>query len=306
MLDSELRKFILLIGSFVDVLGTSIFQSPALLSLFTLKNENLRMISNVIAIFRKELQGYFASPLSYIIAGFFWLFSGVLFILMLQGTAYFQLGLLEQESSGIPVGAVDVASEFLQSFFGMMALVVLPPTLSVLSMGLYAEERKRGTLELLATSPLTNWSVAIGKLLGVVTFFIFIIAPWLIYEAIALSTADPPLEPTVPILAHVGLILLATALLSLGMFISSLTDSSILAALLTFILAIALLLMGWVSDLVADPFSEILKHLSLLQQYDNLVRGIVETSGLVLFASYIILGIFLTAQSIEALRFSRR
>lgn len=286
----------------------SALPSSGLLALcvYLREERQLRMISNIIAIFRKELQGYFGSPLSYIIAGFFWLFSGILFMLMLQGTAYFQRGLLERASAGIPIGAVDVASEFLQSFFGMMALVVLPPTLSVLSMGLYAEERKRGTLELLATSPLTNWAVAVGKLLAVVTFFIFTVAPWLIYEAIAFSTADPPLEPTVPILAHVGLILLATSILSLGMFVSSLTDSSILAALLTFILAIALLLMGSVADLVASPFGDILKHLALLQQYDNFVRGIVETNGLVLFASYIILGIFLTAQSIEALRFSRR
>jgi len=264
------------------------------------------MISNIIAIFRKELLGYFGSPLSYIIAGFFWLFSGTLFILMLLGTANLQFDLLQQEQAGIPVGTVDATSEFLQSFFGMMALVVLPPTLAVLSMGLYAEERKRGTLELLATSPLTNWAVAAGKLLGVVTFFIFTIAPWAIYEAIAFSTADPPLPPTVPILAHVGLILFAAAILSLGMFISSLTESSILAALLTFILAIALLLMEVVANFVPSPWSDILTHLSLLQHYEKLVRGVVETSGLALFGSYILLGIFLTAQSIEALRFSRR
>ena len=111
-------------------------------------------------------------------------------------------------------------------------------------MGLYAEERKRGTLELLATSPVTNWAVAVGKLLGVLTFFITLVLPLLAYQAIALSAANPPVAPAVPLLGHLGLILLAAAVLSLGMFISSLTDSTILSAILTF----ALVLFLWVID----------------------------------------------------------
>ena len=180
-------------------------------------------------------------------------------------------------------------------------LFILP----ILSMGLYAEERKRGTLELLATSPITNWAVALGKLLGVITFFTVMLLPLLIYEAIAFSAATPTVQPAVPLLAHAGLILLAASILSLGMFISSLTDSTILAAIVTF----ALVLFLWVVDLIAasvgGPIGEALKHLSLLEHYNNLVQGVLNTSSLVLFASYIILGLFLTAQSIEALKFQR-
>ncbi len=90
------------------------------------------------------------------------------------------------------------------------------------------------------------------------------------------------------------------------MFISSLTDSSILAAILTF----ALVLFLWLIDLLADKLNgtigEVLSHLSLLKHYNNLVQGILDTSSLVLFASYILLGLFITAQSIEIIRFSSR
>lgn len=269
----------------------------------------MRMIlGNIIAIYRRELQSYFASPLAYAIAGIFWLLSGFFFVIILLGPQGFiqqaAANDLQGQQLGVPVPPVDVAYEFLRAFLSVMsslALFILP----ILSMGLYAEERKRGTLELLATSPVTNWAVAVGKLLGVLTFFITLVLPLLAYEAIALVAANPPIQPAVPLLGHLGLILLAAGVLSLGMFISSLTDSTILAAILTF----ALILFLWVIDVIANalggPIGQVLSHLSLLKHYNNLVQGIFDTSSLILFASYIILGIFLTAQSIDALRFQR-
>lgn len=266
------------------------------------------ILGNVIAIYRRELQSYFASPLAYAIAGVFWLLAGFFFVVILLGPE----GIIQQvvqrdlqgQQFGVPVPPVDVAYEFLRTFLSVMGSLVLF-ILPVLSMGLYAEERKRGTLELLATSPVTNWAVAVGKLLGVLTFFITLVLPLFACEAIALGAANPPVQPAVPLVAHLGLILLAAAILSLGMFISSLTDSTILAAILTF----ALILFLWVIDVIAKnlpgPVGETLGHLSLLRHYTNLVQGIVDTSSLILFASYIILGVFLTAQSIDALRFQR-
>jgi ABC-2 type transport system permease protein len=265
----------------------------------------MTIIANILAIVQKELQGYFASPFAYIILAVFWTISGFFFVEILLG----ETGIIQQvafsEQSGVPIPPVDVAYVFLNSFFsfmGSLSLFFLP----MFSMGLYAEERKRGTIELLATSPITNWVVAIGKLVGVMLFFGVGILPLLLYEAIAFSSANPQINPTIPLLAHLGLILLTASILSLGMFISSLTDSSILAAVLTF----AMILFLWIIDLIAQNFSgfigKILKHISLLEGYNNLTQGICDTSNLMLFASCIFLGIFLTAQSIELMRLNRR
>lgn len=266
------------------------------------------ILANIMAIYRKELQGYFVSPLAYAIAGVFWLLAGFFFVAMLLGPE----GIIQQvavmdaqgQQMGIPVPPVDVPYQFLQMFLqviGSLSLFVLP----ILSMGLYAEERKRGTLELLATSPIANWAVATGKLLGVVTFFTTMVLPLLVLEAIALSAANPPMSLSLLLLGHMGLILFAAGVLSLGMFVSSLTDSTILSAVLTF----ALVLFLWVIDLLANsiggPVGNALEHLSLLKHYSNLIKGIFDTSSLILFASYLVLGVFLTAQSIDALRFER-
>jgi ABC-2 type transport system permease protein len=262
------------------------------------------VLSNIFAIYRRELQGYFASPLAYAVAGVFWLLTGYFFVALLLGPG----GLIQQaayrDQLGITDPPIDLPYRFLQvylSLLGSMSLFILP----MLSMGLYTEERKQKTLELLATSPITNWVVAVGKLLGVATFYLTMILPLMLIEAIALNTATPALSPAIFLTAHLGLILLAAAVLSLGMFISSLTESTILSAILTF----ALVLFLWVVDLIGNSiggsFGDALNHISLISNYTNFVQGIIDSSSLVLLASYIILGIFLTAQSIDALRFQR-
>lgn len=256
--------------------------------------------ANLIAIFRKELQGYFSSPFSYIIAAVFWLASGFFFVILLDNTLQ-SVAMEAQLGGGQPR---DVLYEFLGAFFGvlMSLLLVLLPALS---MGLYAEERKQKTLELLATSPVTNWIVALGKLLGVVTFFSVLMIPILIYEAIVFSSAEPAVSWPYLLLVHGGLLLMATAILSLGMFLSSLSESSILAFILTFVLVLFLWIMDVIAQNVGGWFGDFLSHLSLFQRYSDFTQGIFDSSSLVLLVSYIILGLFLTAQFIETLRFQR-
>jgi ABC-2 type transport system permease protein len=262
------------------------------------------VLSNIVAIYRRELQSYFVSPLAYAIAGIFWLIAGFFFFLILLGPTGIIAEALYQDSQGAP-GTLDVGSRFIQDFLSIMAWLLLF-LLPILSMGLYAEERKRGTLELLATSPITNWGVAVGKLLGVLTFFITLVVPILGLEAIALSAANPPMQPAILLLGHLGLILLAAAILSLGMFISSLGESTILSAVFTFTASILLMLVpDFIGQKIGGSLGEFLSNLSLAKHYNDLVQGIFDTSSLILFASYIFLGIFLTAQSIDALRFQR-
>ena len=261
------------------------------------------VIANVIAIYRRELQTYFFSPLSYVVATIFWLIGGFFLVVALLSPAGLIAQVAAADQSGFPAN-VDVAYEFLKGYLGLLgslSMFILP----MLSMGLYADERKLGTLELLATSPITNWAVALGKFLAVLTFYTSLLLPIMLCEAIALSASDPPIQPLVLFLGHLGLVLLAGGILSLGMFISSLTESTVLAAIMTF----GLVLLLWVVDLVGQALQgglgEAVAHLSLLRHYTEFTQGILDLSSLTLFVSYIVLGLFLTAQSIEALRFQR-
>ncbi len=265
------------------------------------------LMGNIIAIYRKELQSYFISPLAYIIAAIFWLLNGVTFSWVLQSFIT-EAALRDQQAAFMqgmgPIPSWDVPYLVLTNFLGWLAIISVF-LLPMLSMGLYAEERKLGTIELLATSPVTNWAVALGKLLGVVTFYVGMVLPLMIYEAMAFGASDPPFDPTVMLLGHASLVLMATAVLSIGMFLSSLTDSTILAAIMTFAVMLFLLLVNWLAETLSGPIGDILSHLSLLKHYGAAIQGTLDTSGLILFGSYIVLGIFLTAQSIQAFRFQR-
>jgi ABC-2 type transport system permease protein len=264
------------------------------------------ILSNIIAIYRRELQSYFVSPLAYVIAAIFWFLCGLFFIQILQDILQFAAGLdLQGQQFQAPVPPFDVPYQFINAFLdrmGWMLIFILP----ILSMGLYSEERKRGTLELLATSPVTNWAVAVGKLLGVLTFFTTIVIPLIVFEAIVLSAANPPMPPLILLSGHFALILLAGSILSIGMFISSLTDSTILSAVLTFAVILLLLFVDLIARNIGGTFGDALGHLSLLKHYSNLIQGVFDTSSIVLFTSYMVLGVFLTAQSIDALRFQRQ
>ncbi|EDX87098.1 ABC-2 type transporter superfamily [Synechococcus sp. PCC 7335] len=260
-------------------------------------------IANLLAIYQRELQSYFKSPFAYVIAVVFWLIGGLFLIVLLLSPE----GIIAQVSASDQLGlgqTYDVPYEFLKIYLnllGSLSMFVLP----MLSMGLYAEERKQGTLELLATSPLTNWVVALGKLLGVVTFYSAMLVPLMGLELIALSASDPVFPLSLFLLGHLGLLLLGASTLALGMFISSLSDSTVLAAVMTF----GVVLLLWVVDAIATvlpgPFGLSLSHLSLLTHFTDFTEGVFDTSGLILFLSYSVLGLYLTAQSIDTLRFQR-
>jgi len=138
----------------------------------------------------------------------------------------------------------------------------------------------------------------------VVTFFSAMLLPLMICELVAFSSSQPVFPQAVFWLGHAGLMLLAASVLALGMFISSLSESTVLAAVMTF----GLVLLLWVVDAISSlpgPVGEAIGHLSLLTHFTDFTQGIFDTSGLILFLSYIILGLFLTAQSIDTLRFQR-
>ncbi|MEB3291541.1 MAG: ABC transporter permease subunit [Synechococcales bacterium] len=261
------------------------------------------VLANIVAIYQRELQSYFLTPWAYIVAAIFWIISGLFFWAIFPQMLQASTMAAQMGAEGQP--AVDYAYIFLTQFLSSIGGLPLFSILPILSMGLYSEERKRGTLELLATSPITNWAVASGKLLAVVTFFVTLLLPVVLYELFALAKAEPPISLLIFFWGHFGLVLMAAALLSLGMFISSLTDSTIVAAIATYGLIMLISIIGFIADRDTGVVGAILSHLSPLKHFEGFARGRLDTSSLVLFSSYIFLGIFLTAQSIETFRFQR-
>ncbi|MGH9712156.1 MAG: ABC transporter permease [Candidatus Acidiferrales bacterium] len=260
-------------------------------------------MQSLYAVYRKELGHYFASPIAYVFIGLFLALSAFFFNVFL--TFYIQRSFqMEMQSMrfGMPPD-MDVPGLVMRQFFGLLSTLVLFFT-PILTMGVYAEERKRGTMELLMTSPVTEIQIVLGKFLASLTLFTIMLLPtatWLSY----MYLRSEPVPPWRMMLAgFAGVLLLGGALLSLGSFISSLTENQLIAAVLTF----AAFLLLWVLDFGSDTsgaFGAIVSYLSVVRHYDDFTKGVVDTSSLIYYFSFIVLFIFLTVRSVDSMRWRR-
>jgi ABC-2 type transport system permease protein len=259
-------------------------------------------MKNVFAIFLKEMKAYFVSPVAYVVLTVFLVITGYFFTGILN--IFFERSMMAmmqaQQYGGMPP-AIDVPALVTRNFFSIVSTIILF-MLPMITMAVYADEKRRGTIELLLTSPITNLEIVLGKFLAALSFFVMMLLPTLIYMAFLFIYSEPRM-PSGPVFSgDLGLLLLGGSLISLGIFISTLTENQIVAASVTF----GVFLLLWVIDLAArsggSTLQEILAHLSILNHFEDFAKGVIDTSSLILYGSFIFLGLFLTFRSIESLR----
>jgi ABC-2 type transport system permease protein len=255
------------------------------------------------AIYRKEMGHYFVSPIAYVVVGVFLILSAFFFNYFLTAVIRdsYQME-LQGMRYGMPAD-IDVPSQVMRAFFGLLSTLVLFLT-PILSMGVYAEERKRGTMELLMTSPVTELQIVLGKFFASLTLFAIMLLPTASYLIFMYVRSDPMPPWRVLLAGYGGIFLLGAALLALGTFISSLTENQIIAAVLTF----AAILMIWVLDLgrsATGGLGEVLAYLSVIHHYEDFTRGVIDTSGLIYYVSFVLFFVFLTMRSVDSMRWRR-
>lgn len=260
-------------------------------------------MKGIIAVYRREVGSYFVSPIAYIVVGLFLLVCGWFFYSILTYFIAQSVTAQMRSQMGAPP-AMDVPGLVLQNFFGIVSTIILF-LLPMLTMGIYSEERKRGTMELLMTSPLTEFQIVFGKFLASLTLLLVMLAPTLIYQFIMAAYAEPGIPWRVLWSGYLGLVLLGAVLMALGAFISSLTESQIIAGVATF----AVFLLLWVLDFGArdsgSTWSEIVGYLSILRHYDDFSRGVIDTANVIFYVSLAAVGVFLTQRSLDSIRWRR-
>lgn len=255
------------------------------------------------AIYRKEMGHYFVSPLAYVIVGVFLLLTAFFFFYFLSAV---NEQAMRMDMQGMRFGMppeIDVPGEVMRAFFGLLSSLILFLT-PILTMGVYAEERRRGTMELLMTSPVTELEIVLGKILASLTLFAIMLLPTAVGLLYVFLHSDPAAPWRMLLGGYLGVLLLGGGLLALGQFISSLTESQIIAAVLTF----AAFLFVWVLDIgssTAGGAGAVLSYLSLIRHYDEFIRGVIDTSSLIYFVSFLFLFIFLTVRSVDSMRWRR-
>ena len=250
------------------------------------------MMRSLYAVYRKEMGHYFVSPVAYTVLSLFFILTAFFFNLYLRDV-------VEQS-----FGEFDAPSQIFRAFLGLLALLILF-FMPMITMGLFAEERKRGTMELLMTSPIREIDIVLGKFFASLTLFAVMLAPTALYILYTWLHTDPRAPLRVVAAGYLGVLLFGGCLLALGSFISSLTENQIVAAALTFGAFLLLWAMDFGSRSAATAVGQTVQYLSVINHYEDFTRGIIDTSGLVYYLSFMIFFIFLTVRSIDSLRWRR-
>lgn len=256
-------------------------------------------MQGLYAVYRKELGHYFVSPMAYVVIGIFILFCAFVFNYDTQA-AVLQYTQAQMQGMG---GPADLPSEVITGFFMFLATMLLFVT-PMLTMGIYAEERKRGTMELLMTSPITEIQIVLGKFAAAFTLFLAMLLPTVVPVAFLYFTSDPHLPVRIIACGYLGALLVGGALIALGTFISSLTENQLIAAVLTF----AVFLIIWIVDIIGSPTGNsatVLGYFSVVRHFQDFARGVIDTSSLVYFASLMVFFVFLTVRSVDSMRWRR-
>ncbi len=183
--------------------------------------------------------------------------------------------------------------------FGVLAVVLLF-LVPLLTMRLLAEEKRSGTAELLFTYPLTDWAVILGKFLAALLIYAILLGCTVIY-ALALGLITR-VDPGVLLASYLGLVLLASSCMALGLFASSLTENQIIAGVVGFALVLLFWIIGWVKEVGSGLPATILPLFSLLDHFENFTRGVIDTRDLVYHLSFIYFFLFLTKRQLESRR----
>jgi ABC-2 type transport system permease protein len=252
-------------------------------------------MKNVLLIAGKELKGYFASPIAYLLMAAFGLIFG--FTFYVASRDMIRLSLQSQMmGQSQPMNVNDAIIRPLLGFAGTITLFLVP----MITMRLIAEEKRTGTIELLMTSPVTDLEIILGKWLGAMGLFLCIVAMSVINLAMLFVWGKPDLQPT--LVAYLGLILQGGCLLAIGLLISTMTRNQIIAGGVTFFVCLLLYLLNWFTAFDSGPVSQVIGYLSIVTHLDNFSKGLLSLKDIVFYGSMIFLALFLTSRSMESLR----
>ncbi|MGA2402460.1 MAG: ABC transporter permease subunit [Syntrophobacteraceae bacterium] len=247
-------------------------------------------------VFRKELYGMFMSPIFYAVGFIFLLVSGVFFNYILAQVVMVSFQVAQHPELVREMSMMDL---LLRSFLWNLSIVMLFIA-PLLTMRLYAEERKSGTIELLFTYPVTDAAAVAGKFAACLTAFTILIAATL-PGVIAVASLSTPAWKLI-FSGYAGVFLLGCAFLSLGTFASTLTRNQIISAVITFGVLLVLWFIGEAKTWVGPTAGSILEYLSVSKHFEGLSKGLIDSRDILFFLVFSVFFLFLTLRQMSSYR----
>lgn len=251
----------------------------------------------IAAILRREVLSFFVSPVAYfVIAGFVLLTGYFFFNLLLVYNMYLA------QYRGLPFAGVEnlnLNQAIVEGLFQTL-LIILVFLIPLLTMRIIAEEKRRGTFELLVTSPLSVGQIVIGKFLGLSVVILVMLGLSFAFPLLLAFYGNPEVLPMFS--GMLGLTLCALAFASVGMAVSSFTENQVVAGVSSMVVLLLLYVLHSPAESLGGTAGDVLKYLSPLMQVREMMRGVITLSSVVYFLSLIAAGVFVSIRALEAYR----
>ncbi|HEX4543081.1 MAG TPA: ABC transporter permease, partial [Candidatus Acidoferrum sp.] len=234
-------------------------------------------------------------PVAYILFIMFALIFGWFFWNMVGAFIYYSM---EAQLRG-EMFPMNINDSIIRQLLGNMNVVNLF-FIPLITMRLFAEEKRNGTIELLATSPIRDGEVVLGKWLASVLLYAAMLLVTGLNFAFLFKYGNPDWKPMA--VGYLGVLLQAAALLALGTFISTLTKNQIIAGAVTFGVCLLIFVLGWVGGYQSSSWAQVLTYISTTTHMESFTKGVIDSKDVIYYVSAIFLGLFLTARSLESLR----
>ena len=253
---------------------------------------------NIAEIFKREVRHYYTSPIAYVVIVIFTAVFGFLYFRNL--TYYSQLSYQLMQNPYYPQRIDLVMAVFAPLFSSnsIIFLLVIPP----LSMRLFAEEKKSGTIELMFTYPVKDIQMVLGKWLASLTILLVMLA--LSVPGVFMAFKFAGSWEWGPVLSgYLGMFLMGVSFLSLGILISALSENQIVALIISYGALLAFWFLGWAIDPNSGKkIADVLTEFSIIQHLDNFIKGVIDTRDVVYYVLFIFTCVFLTARVLESKR----
>lgn len=251
---------------------------------------------NTLTIARRELNSYFTSPIAYILLAMFAVLFGYFFF---SAVAFFVSYSARAAMQGGGMGPMNVNQYIVQPTFGNLTIILLFLT-PMITMRLFAEEKRTGTMELLMTSPVRDYEIIVGKWLAGMLLYSVMLGSTTLNILVLFVYSTPDWQAL--LVGYLGLLLMGGTFLSIGAFISTLTKNQIVAGALTFGVFLVLYVLDWVNAYSTSTLGKVCQYLSVAPHFQQFAKGVIELKDVVYYVSAIGLGLFLSKRSLESLR----
>jgi ABC-2 type transport system permease protein len=253
------------------------------------------MDQKMLALYRKELKIFFSMPVAYIVIAVFTVLAGYFFANIVNYYAMVSMRAMQQYQR-VQMDLSVIEGIFRPFFHNIVIVLIL--MIPLLTMRLFAEEKREGTSELLFTYPVNDFTIVMAKFLSAMTVYAAMLGG--IVCCLILMRFITAYELLPALSGLLGLFLIGAAFIALGLFISALTESQIVAAALSFGALLLFLVLPWIAQSAGPGLGKVIQEISIVEHFDSFAKGLLDSADFIYYINFAVLFFFLTLRVLES------